>query len=119
MITIIIPVKTISEANCSEHWTKKRKRYAEQKFITYINCNTQINSSILPCQITLTRIAPRTLDTDNLPVSMKWIRDQIADLIVPGLAPGRADNEPKITWKYDQKKGKKGEYLVRVDITKF
>lgn len=60
----------------------------------------------LPCHIKLTRVAKRYLDCDNLPVSMKYIRDAIADQIFPGLAPGQADNDKRLSWQYDQIKGK-------------
>jgi len=58
----------------------------------------------LPCKIVLTRVSPRSLDTDNLPCAFKWIRDAIADLIIPGLAPGRADGDELIEWVYEQEK---------------
>lgn len=116
MISIIIPIKTVSESNCSEHWAKKRKRYKEQKFMTFISCKDHINPNTLPCIINMTRIAPRQLDDDNLPMSMKWIRDEIADLLIPGKARGQADSDPRIKWTYAQEKGKPKEYSVKIEI---
>lgn len=68
----------------------------------------------LPAHIKLTRVAPRILDSDNLPVSMKYFRDAIADYFIPGLAPGRADSNERLTWSYDQRKG---TYAVEIEIT--
>ena len=68
----------------------------------------------LPCHIKLTRIGKRYLDSDNLPMSMKYIRDAIADQIFPGLAPGQADNDERLSWEYNQTKGKECEVIITV-----
>lgn len=65
-----------------------------------------------PVKITLTRQAPRSLDDDNLCSAFKWARDCIADLIVPGLAPGRADNTKGLTFSYDQEKSKANGFKI-------
>lgn len=76
-------------------------------------------SELLPCKVTLTRIAPRLLDTgDNLPMAFKKSRDVIADMLIPGLQPGRADDDPRIEWSYDQKKGAPKEYAIVIEIEK-
>ena len=64
----------------------------------------------MPCIITLIRQSAGTLDDDNLRVSLKSIRDGIAD------AYGLADNDPGFDWRYDQEKAKRGVYGVRVKI---
>jgi hypothetical protein len=68
----------------------------------------------LPCHIVLTRIGKKKLDSDNLPMSMKWVRDAVADQLIPGLLPGRADDDSRITWDYAQEIAK--EYAVRIEI---
>ena len=116
-ICINIPVYTKSEANSSEHWTRKRSRSTNQKMWTRYafarDCS--VDKVPMPCHIKMTRHAPRTLDSDNLPVSMKHIRDQIADLLIPGLAPGRADGSDQFTWEYAQQKS--AMYSVKIEIT--
>lgn len=115
----------VSEANRSnEHWTVKKKRHDIQGFLinSYFTKFTNISNddSIdlieikLPCVIILTRIAPRELDFDNLVSSFKWIRDYVADRIIPGQARGRADGDKRLEWKYEQEKGMTKEYAVRV-----
>jgi len=61
-------------------------------------------------QIKLIRHAPRELDDDNLNYAFKHIRDTVADLIIPGLAPGRADG--KLHFTYGQQRSKL--YLVEI-----
>ena len=98
-----LPIKTISEANCSEHWSKKHKRHKEQKHHIWYQFKKENPTIYLPCTIILTRCGKKLLDDDNLPSSMKWIRDEIANQIFPGLNPGEADSDPSLSWKYKQK----------------
>jgi hypothetical protein len=60
--------------------------------------------------ITLTRIAPRALDSDNLASGLKAARDGVADAL------GVDDGSSRIEWRYAQQRGKAGEYAVRVEI---
>ena len=65
-----------------------------------------------PCVVTLTRIAPRRLDDDNLPNAFKSIRDGIADAL------GATDDSARagIVWRYDQDKGEPNYYGVVMEI---
>lgn len=114
---INLPIVTVSEANLREHWTKKAKRHRAQREIIYSYWNREKPEMQLPCSITLTRIAPRKLDSDNLIFALKWVRDCLASLLVPGLRPGRADDDPRIIWNYKQRKGNPKEYLVSIEIS--
>ena len=61
--------------------------------------------------ITLTRIAPRPLDSDNLARSFKAIRDGIADALKIN------DGSKRLTWNYEQRKGSKPkQYAVQIEI---
>ena len=71
----------------------------------------------LPCTITLTRIAPRELDFDNLGYSLKKSIDTVADWILPGMAPGRADGDDRMEFILKQKKGKLKEYALEIAIS--
>src|SRR5215469_18479034 len=104
-LSLHLPLKTVSESNCFEHWTKKHKRHKEQK--NAVHSAFKLN---LPAKVTLTRISPKQLDSDNLAGSFKWIRDAVAEEFRPGLAPGRADDHAGFTWVYEQRKGKPKEY---------
>ena len=65
----------------------------------------------LPCVVTLTRIAPRALDCDNNQISMKAVRDGVADRL------GVDDRDPRVTWRYGQEKPDQPRtYAVRITI---
>jgi hypothetical protein len=112
-----LPIKAASEANSSEHWTKKAKRHGIQKFLVKRAYHCDKPEFIFPCTVTLTRIAPRTLDLhDNLRMSLKWVADAVSECLIPGKAAGRADDDKRITWEYRQEKGKPREYAVKIEI---
>lgn len=113
--SISLPIKTVSEANSSEHWVKKSKRHKVQRFHIWAAFHNLSSPVPLPCQIHLTRIAPRLLDSDNLQMSMKYIRDSIAKEILGGRL-GQNDSDPRIKWEYAQEKGNPKEYAVRIEI---
>lgn len=114
------PIRIVSEANLMEHWTKKSKRNKAIEWEIREGFKNASLSEMLPCEVTLTRVAPRRLDDDNLRASgLKKVRDTIADLIIPGLRPGRADDDKKqISWVYDQRKGLPKEYALIVEVRK-
>jgi len=124
MITsITIPLKLVSEANCSQHWTKKNKRHKQQKMIVksylysympaYHDCLNVMGAKVI---ITLTRSSPRQFDSDNLQSSFKWIRDTIAGWLTNTDVPGWADNDARITWIYEQKKTTNKEHYITIQI---
>ena len=109
----IITIRTVSEANSSDPWFVKAKRHAKQKRLVYLLVPSMplINQK---ATVKLTRLSPRQLDEDNLLMCLKYFRDAIAERLVPGLAPGRADSDKRITWDYDQQPSK--SYGVKVEI---
>lgn len=112
---IEVPLRIRSEANLADHWAVKKKRKDFQKLIVRAAWNKEINCKIqLPVKVTLTRFAKQFMDSDNLLTGFKYVRDQIADLLKPGLAPGRADGEGDITFEYKQEKSK--EYWVVIEV---
>lgn len=116
MISLEIPIKTVSEANSREHWHVKARRHHDQKKLIGLILNAHINPKRLPCHIKLCRIAQRKLDYDNLVSSQKYVLDAICELLIPGLAPGRADGDPRITVSYEQETRKGPLYAVRIEI---
>jgi hypothetical protein len=110
-----IPIKIVSEANVMEHWRIKSKRKQQQKFQIQMELlNHKINP---PCKVILTRIAPRKLDDeDNLRTALKASKDFVADMLIPGLAPGRADGKSEIAWEFKQEKGKVREYSLKIEL---
>lgn len=115
-VLLELPVKAVSEANCSEHWTKKHKRHKAQKKLVYLALRSFIDRIFLPCHIKLTRYGSRKLDKhDNLPISFKYILDMLCGMITGDLRPGRADDDDRISVSYDQVQNK--QYYVTVLIT--
>lgn len=111
-----LPIKTVSEGNCNENWRKRHARHKSQKEAVRLALNPHLSKISLPCQVTLTRYAPRLLDEfENLPMSFKWIYDTICDCLIPGLQPGRADEDKRIKVKACQEKSKL--HGVRIEIT--
>lgn len=123
-------LRTVSEANSSENRWVKAKRHKIQKGKVKVAMRTQRplanlpehrddNSDITHCNIRVivTRIAPRSLDCqDNLPCSLKYVVDSIAEELTGDYRPGRADGADWIKWEYKQEKGKPKEYAVRIEI---
>lgn len=119
---LTLPIKLISEANIGVSFTNprfthalKKKRKDSQQLILWAYWNKDPPSITIPCDVHLTRIAPRLLDTDNLAFAFKSLRDKISDLIKPGYAPGRADAKD-IWFHYHQDRGGVREYKVKIEI---
>jgi hypothetical protein len=113
----VLNIKTVSESNSTECWQLKAKRHKSQKrFIRLWGLENNISQTSVPCSIKITRLAPGNgLDEDdNLRVSVKWVKDYIADIILPGQAPGRADGDKRIKWLYDQQRHP--IYAIRIEI---
>lgn len=113
MIEFEIPLFIPSEANISENRFVRSKRRKCQ--------NLSINKYLdkyekpgLPCTITLIRIGPKPLDSDNNISAFKSIRDFIADWVNPGKAKGQADNDPRIIWQYGQETAKLHAFRIRI-----
>lgn len=103
-----MPMKVETTANLKEpiYATTKRKK-TQYKYLWAAFCNEHSKpwtQRILPypCTVRLTRGGKRKLDDDNLQVAFKYIRDEIASFILPGLPRGHADDDPKIKWEYAQ-----------------
>ncbi len=115
IISINIPIKLESVANLSENRFAKSARQNKQKKLIRLCLNT-VNIKI-PCRVKLTRISPRELDEcDNLRSSFKHVIDCVADFLVPGKAPGRADSCKEIKWEFDQKKKLPKEYCLNIEM---
>lgn len=108
----------ILSPNRVNHWrqlhTLKKKH---QKLINALYLAEKPKLST-PASITLTRIAPRELDYDNLVMGFKNIRDIVASLFFPEKAAGHADASKDFTFIYLQKKGNPKQYAINILIEK-
>jgi hypothetical protein len=125
VIKLNLPIRTKNPLNGAQGMTpafamKRARERKEQREITYYVWLEKVRRRPeLPVVVTLTRIAPRKLDNhDGLAPSMKGIVDQLAvQLGLPTNKKGHArDDDPRVTWKYDQRKGGVREYAVEVHI---
>jgi hypothetical protein len=114
-IALMLPIRTVSEANCSESWPVKHKRHSRQKLLVSLALKPLRERVKLPARIVLTRFAPRELDRhDNLPMSFKYIVDAVCSILTRNYIPGRADNDDRILIEYDQVKSQK--YGIKIEI---
>lgn len=109
-----IPLRILSEGNINDHWSKKHRRNKIQTQCVRFFWKRDIGKIKLPVTITLVRQAPRTLDSDNLVTAFKHVRDTIADLIIPGLQPGRADADNRLKFDYRQEQRK--DYGLKIIV---
>jgi hypothetical protein len=108
MIKIYLPIRIKNPLNGDRlHWTKIAKaRKSEREAAWYV-----VPSGLKPpLTVTLTRIAPRMFDDDNLGAAFKSIRDGIADKV------GVDDGSAQIAFKYAQRRGKPKEYAIEISI---
>jgi hypothetical protein len=109
VICVIVPVRAVSVANMREHWRRRAARAKLHRDTTrWVLAPHRVPN--LPCTITLTRIAPRRLDSDNCTASLKACRDGAADWL------GVDDGDRRLTWVTAQRRGGVKEYGVEVSI---
>lgn len=104
-MTTELPLRIESVANRREHWATRARRTKAHRLAALA-----VPVHPLPCVVTLTRVAPRALDDDNLASGFKALRDGIAARF------GVDDADPRIRFKYDQVRGKAKEYAARVHV---
>ena len=108
-IVVEIPgMVLVSEANSRGHTRAKAKRVASQRSAITATLRVMGGAVVpLPCRVGITRLAPRTLDDDNLASACKAVRDGVAEWL------GIDDRDPRVEWAVAQEKG---PYGVRVEV---
>ena len=115
-LSITLPLHIVSEANSREHWRVKRKARGHYRLFTkasMVSASWKQGGAAFrpPCTVTLTRIAPRELDDDNIRGALKAIRDGVADWL------GCDDSKRSgVTWEYAQARGEPKQYAVRIEV---
>jgi len=103
-----LPMRVASVANLREHWAVKAKRVKKERTAVFAVLRTVRSLPALPVNVKMVRLAPRTLDGDNLQSAFKAVRDELA------AAFKLDDNSVLIDWFYSQEKSK--TYGVRIEI---
>jgi hypothetical protein len=118
VIKFTVPVKTVNEQNFDRGnsrlaaiiRTNRRKKQRAAARACAMEKLDRIPGLGFGTVITLRRISAGKMDNDGLHTALKSVRDGIADAL------GIDDGSPAITWKCEQGKGKRGVYLVEVEI---
>lgn len=109
LVVFTVPVRAVAEVNAREHWRARQKRAKEHRRATMLHaCAASMVRPQLPVVVTLTRLAPRRMDSDNAVGACKHVRDGVADWL------GVNDGDPRIEWVYGQEASR--TYGVRVSV---
>lgn len=91
-----------SEANTPGHWTKRMKRFKQQKELLGWSLISQRKALAMlsrrPFTVTFTKVGGRAMDDDNLAGAFKACRDLVAQLL--GINDG---DKSAAVWRYDQR----------------
>lgn len=133
-LTVEIPIRTVSEANTRTHWATRARRVKGHRRAAGLvlrasgvpgwvlaalrpkgayGGNLERLKAVANCTtvaVTLTRIAPKALDSDNLQSALKATRDGVADAL------GVDDRDSRVEWHCAQRKGAPRTYAVEVRI---
>lgn len=112
IVTVTLPLRIESlNKTLRTHWAaKSRIRVRSDTWFSLRAAYKKSVPAILPCVVTLTRIAPRKIDDDNNVGGFKSVRDGVADWLLV------ADNDPRVEWRYAQERGEPKQYACRIDI---
>lgn len=111
VISFLLEFHLKSAANLREHWAVRARRVKAERVAAYVIAQSQGAYRFgLPATVTITRVAPRELDDDNLAAACKGIRDGIADGM--GLL---GDRHIGLEWRYRQEKGKPSAVRVQIE----
>jgi len=111
VITINVPIQTVSELNARDHWAvRNKRRQAQKKAVYYAWKETMFGHRTPqpPLVVRFTRFGPRLLDDDNLRGALKYARDTVADLL------GIDDGDSRIRFEYAQRID--SDYSVTIEV---
>src|SRR3990167_10274383 len=91
-MNVFLQIKTVSESNVREHWSRRARRAKLQRNTTAMMVRSVIVMQELTepkrisrpfgrTRIVLTRCSCRELDSDNLAGALKSVRDGVADAL--------------------------------------
>jgi len=107
-VSFTIPVRTAPGQNAREHHMERARRVKRERDAVLWCWPRQ--PVPVPCVVSLFRRSPkrgRQLDKDdNLPGSLKAIKDELARLL------GVDDADPRVEWRYHQDVGAWGVYVL-------
>ncbi len=111
MIHLELSIRLVSLVNERESRWKAARRASEQRNLAgLVVANAKVEGRVpeLPLLCVITRVGRRRMDSDNLAISAKHVRDGIADAL------GIDDADPRISWSYQQEIGP--AYMARIRL---
>jgi hypothetical protein len=114
LLKVMIPdLLLVSEANRTGAWQAKHRRRQQVAEIVaghLMASFAEHGTPALPQRVRITRVASRSLDTDNLARACKGVRDAIASRLLPPTQRNQSaiwgdDSDPRIEWEYGQQRG--------------
>jgi len=107
---VTIPIRAESTANKREHWAARHRRTQPQRKAAALLSKSLVRELRPALVVTLTRVAPRSLDDDNLRGALKSFRDGVASAL-------RVDDRtPLVRWEYGQRRGEAHEHAVEISF---
>ena len=110
-MTVLLPLRTVSVTNLREHWSARAVRAKSHRMIAKTEVVAALRGSRRHDRVTtvtLTRLAPRALDGDNLQAALKAVRDGVADALK------LSDGPDGPQWRYAQEQ--QATYGVRIAV---
>lgn len=109
-VRVTLPLKVVNESNQRGHWAAKARRTKDARNTVGVVLRAHLAAAgrglRAPYVVTLTRIAPRNLDTDGVVSALKATRDGVADAL------GIDDGDERVEWRYGQRRGKPGDVTI-------
>jgi len=103
---------TFRGAHAGSHYARAARAKMQRRTAhAFMLAHLRLQKMQLPAVVTITRVAPGTLDDDNLAGACKHTRDGIADAL------GLDDRDARLSWRYAQQKSKRGVYAVLVHVS--
>ncbi len=111
-LVVTLPLRTTNPLNGSQSgWRAKARIRKRQRAFVALVMRPHAAGLALPLSIAVTRIAPRSLDAwDGLGASLKAVIDGVADVL------GIRDDDKRVTWQVEQRRGRPNEYAVEVSV---
>jgi len=106
MIAVTIPgLRLSSTLNARQHWRVRAVAARRQRALARLCLSTHPRPTG-PVVVTITRVAPRSLDSDNLAGACKSVRDGVADWL--GVDDGVAERAGLVAWRVEARRGAYG-----------
>lgn len=114
VVEVEVPVQILSEMNTRDHWAKRRARFRKQREAVYYTLlplapMLRLITANEAAVVTLTRLGPTILDSDNLAGGFKACRDEVANQL------GIDDGSSRIEWIYRQAKSRTYSASIRIE----